>query len=200
MVGDDLGADVAATYRRSLTRWIADVERIGDAWTAPTPCSDWDVRQLVNHVVGEDRWTGPLVSGMTIAEVGDALDGDLLGDDPKLAARAAVEEAMAAVGHNVPDGGIVHLSYGQESLAEYLWQLTADHLIHGWDLAAATGQDRSLDTELVDAVGTWFAQREPMYRSAGVVGARPEGAIGGSPGADLLIAFGRDPAWTATAG
>ena len=40
------------------------------------------MRDLVNHVVGEDRWTVPLVEGRTIADVGSSLDGDLLGDDP----------------------------------------------------------------------------------------------------------------------
>lgn len=89
------------------------------------------------------------------------------------------------------------MSYGAESIGEYLWQLTADHLIHGWDLAAATGQDRALDTRLVAAVGAWFAECEQMYRSGGAIDARPDSATGGSPSVDLLIAFGRNPAWTA---
>ena len=177
--------------------WIAAVEGVGTGWAAPTPCAAWNVRQLVNHVVGEDRWTRPLVAGLTIAEVGDALDGDLLGDEPRAAARAAAEEAIATVEDRLPDGGTVQLSYGEESIGEYLWQLTADHLIHGWDLAAATGQDRALDTGLVEAVGSWFAEREEMYRSGGAIDARPDSATGGSPSADLLIAFGRNPDWTA---
>ena len=53
-----------------------------DQWGAPTPCADWDVRELVNHVAGEDLWTAPLLEGSTIEEVGDRFDGDLLGDDP----------------------------------------------------------------------------------------------------------------------
>ena len=160
-------------YRRSVRTWIEVVEGIGDAWTAPTPCDDWDVRGLVNHVVGEDRWTKPLVDGLTIAAVGDSLEGDLLGDEPSVAARAAAEDAVAAVDARLPDGGTVHLSYGEERIGEYLWQLTADHLIHGWDLAAATGQDRALDADLVDAVGAWFADREELYRSGGAIEARP---------------------------
>ena len=175
------------------------MEGVGTAWTAGTPCADWDVRQLVNHVVGEDRRTKPLVEGLTIADVGDPLDGDLLGEKPCAAARAAAEEALAAAEVRLPEGGTVHLLYGEESIGEYLWQLSADHLIHGWDLTAATGQDRAMDAELVDAVGAWFGEREQLYRSSGAIDARPESATGGSPSADLLIAFGRDPAWTAPA-
>jgi len=92
----------------------------------------------------------------------------------------------------------VHLSYGDEDIDEYLWQLTANHLIHGWDLAAASGQNRSLDADLVDAVHGWYREREEIYRSGGAVGPPPVTA-GGYPETDLLIAFGRDPGWAARA-
>jgi uncharacterized protein (TIGR03086 family) len=188
--------DVEAAYRRSVSGWLSVVERVDGNWTAATPCADWDVRELVNHVVGEDRWTKPLVDGRTIADVGNSLDGDLLGDRPVDAARNAASEAVSAVSAKLPEGGLVHLSYGEEAIAQYILQLTADHLIHGWDLAAATGQDRELDHELVGAVSAWFADWEHRYRSTGVVAGRPESARGGSPAADLLIAFGRDPEWS----
>ena len=109
-----------------------------DQWTGATPCAEWDVRALVNHVVGEDRWVPPLLAGLTIAEVGDTLAGDLLGDDPQLAwdwARHEAEEAVSAA----PDDRTVALSAGPTPVAEYLWQLAADHLIHAWDLATAGG-------------------------------------------------------------
>lgn len=187
--------DVEAAYRRSVSRWTSAVEGAGEDWTLPTPCVDWDFRHLVNHVVGEDRWTKPLVDGRTIAEVGNSLDGDLLGDEPIAAARDAADEAVTAVAARLPEGGLVHLSYGEEAIAQYILQLTADHLIHGWDLAVATGQDRDLDHELVAAVSAWFADWEQRYRSTGVVADRPGSARAGSPAADLLIAFGRDPDW-----
>src|SRR5205085_7856583 len=47
-------------------------------WSAATPCEDWDVRTLVNHVVGELLWLPPLLEGKTVADVGDRLDGDIL--------------------------------------------------------------------------------------------------------------------------
>jgi hypothetical protein len=73
----------------------------------------------------------------------------------------------------------------------------ADHLIHGWDLAVATGQNRNLDSELVAEVAAWYRDREDIYRSSGSVNARPEASAAGDPQADLLIAFGRNPDWTA---
>ena len=118
-------------------------------------------------MVGEDLWTGPLMNGSTIEEVGDRFDGDLLGDDPIASADAAASEAVAAVAGTLSDDGTVHLSYGEESMAEYVRQRVADHVIHGWDLAAATGGDRALDPDLVAEVGAWFAEREDLYRQAG---------------------------------
>ena len=186
--------DTASLHRRSVEGWLATLEAVpDDCWDDPTPCRGWSVRDLVNHVVGEDLWTVPLLGGATIEEVGDSLDGDLLGADPKAAGRAAAHQAVAA-GAALDAGGTVHLSYGEESADEYVRQLVADHLVHGWDLAAATGGDRTLDPELLEAVATWFDGRESLYRDGGAIG--PRGLMTGDPHDDLLARFGRDAAWS----
>jgi uncharacterized protein (TIGR03086 family) len=187
--------DLNTLYHRTVESWAHRVNAVGaDQWDAPTPCREWDVRQLTNHVAGEDLWTAPLVNGATIEEVGDRFDGDLLGGDPIRSALAAAGEATHAVAHTLPAHGTVHLSYGEESIDEYVRQLAADHLIHGWDLAVATGGDPRLDPTLVHEVASWFAGREEVYRGAGVVGPRAV-TNGHDPQAELLAAFGRDPAW-----
>ena len=188
--------DLETLYRRAVESWTDRARAVDpDRWDARTPCTDWTVRELVNHVVGEDLWTGPLMNGSTIEEVGDRFDGDLLGDDPVATAVAAAEEAVTAVAGTLSDTGTVHLSYGEESMAEYVRQLVADHLIHGWDLAAATGGDRALDPDLVAEVSGWFAEREDLYRQAGLIG-EPAGSYD-DPQSDLLSRAGRDPDWSA---
>src|SRR5829696_6235060 len=93
-----MAADQAALHRRAVEEFDARVRAVGDdQWELPTPCSDWNVRQLVNHLVYENRWTVPLMGGSTIAEVGDRYEGDLLGDDPKGAWAESSAEAVAAV-------------------------------------------------------------------------------------------------------
>ena len=87
----------------------------------------------------------------------------------------------------------MHLSYGEEQLGEYVHQLALDHLVHAWDLAAATGGDTRLDADLVADLGAWFADREHLYRGAGMVA--PRGPAYGDPQSDLLAASGRDAAW-----
>ncbi|GAB3782247.1 TIGR03086 family metal-binding protein [Nocardioides ungokensis] len=186
--------DLNTMYARTVETWAERVNAVpSDRWADPTPCRDWTVRDLVNHVCGEDLWTAPLVAGRTIEEVGDRFDGDLLGNDAINSALSAAQEATRAVAESAPRGGTVHLSYGEEQLDEYVHQLAADHLIHAWDLAVATGGDPRLDPALVHEVATWFAEREELYRSAGAIG--PRAASHGDAQSELLAGAGRDAAW-----
>jgi uncharacterized protein (TIGR03086 family) len=117
-------------------------------WDSPTPCTEWTVRDLVNHIVVEQLWVPDVLAGRTIAEVGDKFDGDQLGDDPHHAWRAAMDAARAAW---LLPGAVertVHLSYGDESAEEYGWQMVTDLAVHGWDLATALGADAGIPDEL----------------------------------------------------
>jgi uncharacterized protein (TIGR03086 family) len=181
-------------YDRSVDGFVDRVRRVRpDQWSAPTPCADWDVRTLVNHIVYEDRWSVPLFEGATIAEVGDQFEGDLLGDDPVANAAQAADETKKAAHRDGAMERTVHLSFGDTPATEYVHQLLADHVVHAWDLAAAIGADRALDPEAVRACLEWFADREEAYRSSGAIGPRVEVPAGAGDQDRLLAAFGRDP-------
>ena len=185
-------------HRRTVATWTDRVAAVGDhQWDAPTPCTEWSVRDLVNHVTGEERWVVPLSAGVTIAHVGASLDGDLLGDKPTIAAVEAAGAAVAAVDATLPADGTVQLSYGEERMSEYVLQLCADHLVHAWDLASAVGAETRMEPDLVSAVAAWFADREELYRAGGAIGPRPESPEESqSPQDRLLAAFGRRSPWT----
>ena len=186
--------DLWELYRASVHWWTRCVGGVADDdWLRPTPCAPWTVHELVNHVAGEDLWTVPLMEGQTIEEVDGRFDGDVLGDDPHSSVSRAATDALATVERTLPAHGTVHLSYGTESMDEYVRQLLADHLVHGWDLAVATGQPTTLDPALVAAVASWFDEREELYRSVGAVA--PRGSLTGDPTGDLLARFGRDASW-----
>jgi uncharacterized protein (TIGR03086 family) len=189
--------DTYTFYHRTIECWADRVNEVyPDQWAEPTPCRDWTVRDLINHVVGEDRWTVPLVRGATIAEVGDSLDGDLLLDDPVGSALSAAREAATTVGELLPKGGIVHLSYGDVPIGDYVRELACDHLIHTWDLAAAIGADTRADPHLLTEAGVFFQGREELYRAAGAIG--PRATSHGGLQSDLLAAVGRDSEWGET--
>ena len=159
--------DVSAVYHRTVEFFVERVVGVKqDQWDDPTPCTDWSVRDLVNHVTSENLWTVPLMEGATIEDVGDRFDGDLLGTDPIGSAQAAAAAAVATVAEQLHRGGTVQLSFGETAKTEYALQLAADHLIHGWDLAAATGGDTRMDPQLVEAVADWFDDQEDAMEYA----------------------------------
>ena len=155
------------------------------------PRMDWTVRNLVNHLVGEDLWAPLLLAGSTITEVGDRFDGDVLGAEPGAAWAAACAAAVRAIEADGAMDRIVHLSFGDFPGREYALQLFADHLIHAWDLARAIGADERLDTGLVASCANWFDAMEDAYRSAGAIAARPPVPGHADAQTVLLARFGR---------
>jgi uncharacterized protein (TIGR03086 family) len=184
--------DIPAMFGGAVAEFDARVRQIGEhQWRAATPDEGWAVRDLVNHVAGEDLWAPPLLAGSTIAEVGDRFDGDVLGADPRAAWRSASAGAVRAVGQHGAMDRIVHLSFGDFPGREYTLQLFADHLIHAWDLARAIGADERLDAGLVASCTSWFEAVEDAYRSAGAIAARPPVPGDANAQTVLLARFGR---------
>jgi len=179
-------------YARAVDEFDARVQKVGDdQWHAPTPCTEWDVHALVNHVVNEARWVQPLLAGKTLEDVGDSLDGDLLGDDPPGSWKYARDEQLAAVSKVSSLDQMVHVSWGQIPASEYLTQMLMDHVIHAWDLARATGSDETLDPELVEFCLSAAKPMEEMIRASGVYGEKVEVPEGAGPQAELLGLLGR---------
>jgi uncharacterized protein (TIGR03086 family) len=166
-------------------------------WKAVTPCTDWDVRTLVNHVVGELLWVPPLLEGKTIAEVGDRFDGDILGDDPLAIWIDAAAGAQAAASQPGAQERTVHLSFGDFPGGDYLGQVTSDVIIHSWDLARAVGADDRLNSALVEFVDDFLSPQVDAWRSAGAFGPAIDVAPDAGAQDRLLAQTGRSPSWTA---
>ncbi|MER7578903.1 TIGR03086 family metal-binding protein [Kitasatospora sp. NPDC097691] len=144
-------ARTGTPYAEALAAFDERVRLITpDQWDSPTPCTDWSVRDLVNHLVGEQLWVPELLMGATIGEVGGRFDGDVLGGDPAAAWTDAAEAARQAF--DVPGAAelTVHLSFGDVTGQYYLDQLTTDLVIHTWDLSEGIGRLTRLPAELVD--------------------------------------------------
>jgi uncharacterized protein (TIGR03086 family) len=137
---------------RSASDGFAD--RLGrtdlDQWELPTPCADWNVRQLVNHVTQGNLNYVRILDGAPAAEFIRMREVDALGSDPVAAFAAsarACAEAYAAPGalDRVVDHPLGHLP-ARQALAVR----TTDTAIHTWDLARAIGADEDLDPALVE--------------------------------------------------
>src|SRR6266545_155844 len=168
--------ELVELHGRGGRRFAALVAGVGsEQWHDDTPCSEWDVRMLVHHMLSEQRWVPPMFEGLTIEQVGDRFEGDLLGDDtstwPGLLA-SSMEEAHAVVAQPGALDRTVHLSFGDVSGQEYVMQLTADLAIHAWDLARATGQDDVLDPDAVALLLPWTEANADLVAGSGMFGSR----------------------------
>lgn len=165
-------ADNAQLHRDALESTRAFVAGVADdRWSAPSPCEGWNARELLNHIVSGNWWAEALVGGKTIEQVGDALDEDLLGNDPIGAYEASAKAAATAFEEPGALERPCAVSYGPVPGSLYAGHRFADVLIHGWDLAIATGQDASLPIELVRACRAQVDEEIAMLRASGMFGA-----------------------------
>ena len=179
-------------FARAVQRFGEKVHAVGDdQWTHDTPCTEWDVRALVNHLVNEALWVKPLVDGLTIEEVGSSLDGDLLGEDPKAAFDRAAVEATATATEPGAAERIVHISAGDAPAAEYLSQLFTDFVVHGWDLARGIGADDTIDAADAAAIYDQMKPMEDAMKSWGMYGEKIEVDDETDIQTKLLALFGR---------
>lgn len=184
--------DIAHLHRQALGATRRVVAGIGpDQWTHPTPCADWNVRELVDHIVVGNWWAAKLASGTTIAEVGSALDGDQLGAAPLDAYDRSAQAAAAAFEAQGALDRPCAVSYGPVPGSVYAGHRFIDVLIHGWDLVVATDQDPRLDPVLVDACWAEVAPQAEMLRGSGVFGDNIAISAEADAVTRLLAALGR---------
>lgn len=180
--------------------WDQRVEAIPpDLWDAPTPCTSWPVRELVDHLTTEQLWAPLLLDGATIEEVGDRFDGDVLGADPARAAHDAAAGLLRALENDVSPDQTVYLSFGEATAARYARQLSTDHLVHGWDLAVATGQNRTMPDALAATIEGFIAA-EGDLRSTGLFAGPVAVGAEASVSERVVAATGRDPGWAPPVG
>ncbi|HEV2310233.1 MAG TPA: TIGR03086 family metal-binding protein [Acidimicrobiia bacterium] len=184
--------DLADVHARALDVTRPFVAGVGAGqWGDPTPCDGWDVRTLVNHITSGNFWVRPLVGGQSIADVGDRLDGDLLGDDPAGAYDASAAEAAAAFRAAGAMDAPVAVSYGPVPGSVYCGHRFIDVLIHGWDLATATGQDATLPGDLVEACFEVVEPQQSLLDGSGMFGTDHSVPAGADRQTQLLAILGR---------
>lgn len=110
-----------------------------DQVDAPTPCADWDVRGLLNHLVGAAHLYGSVFAGQAPA-ASEEHPGDLIGSDPAGAWAGACAVFIAGVDSPGALERPIPTPVGALPGAVMLEVLKFDLLVHAWDLARATGQ------------------------------------------------------------
>ncbi len=142
---DDLAATLGA-----VGDLVADVRY--DQWNAPTPCPEWNVRELVTHmVIGNHLFTGILRGEAALAP--GALDptaSDTLGDDPAATYQNAAENLLAAFRQPGVLEQVFQVPVGAVPGIAAVHLRAVEELVHGWDLAQATGQQPRFPDDTVE--------------------------------------------------
>ena len=169
------------------------IDRIAaDQWMAPTPCTEWNVRDLVNHLVGANLVFVALFEGSPMPERG----ADRLGADPAGAYRRSAAALQAAAARP----GVLERSQatpvGHATGAERLRWRIADLLVHGWDLVQATGVVAEMPRDLVEQALRLVRAQLPSQPRGGRF-ADPQPIRDSAPAIERLVAFtGRPVPWT----
>lgn len=157
-----------------------------DQWTDSTPCSDWDVRELVHHTITAISAFAATASGRgrRVDQDDDGLAG------PAGAFRRSADEALAAWPAALDESVQLGLEPvpGRIALAMNL----LDTLVHGWDIATATGQPAELPRQAsVDALAAARTIVTDQFRAT--VGFAPPAAVDddASPTEQLVAFLGR---------
>ena len=111
-------------------------------WDAPTPCADWDVRALVGHLTGGNRHLAAALRGGAAGDARNNARVGAEGDDGDAAAahRASVDDLLAAARAPGALERTVSIPFGTVPAALALHLRLTEFLVHGWDVARATGR------------------------------------------------------------
>lgn len=150
MATADLVADLAAASSE-VERLITAVRP--EQWDGPTPCSDWTVRDLTDHLVGGTLLFADAVRGLPLPPIDELRrrsQSDRLGDDASGAYRRAVDALLATFCHPGALDRQVAVPVGTVPGVVALHLRLVETLVHGWDLGQATDQRVSFDERVAE--------------------------------------------------
>ncbi len=163
-------------------------------WSAATPCRDWDLGTLAQHVVGTT--TGMITIGRR-----EPLDPQNLWSGPEVdpsnwtgVLAGNIEELARAWGDETAWKGTVQV--GGETPAAVIGDMAyAEILLHGWDIAGATGTTLEVSPEVGTALLRTVAETAELGRQMGAYGDPVTVDADASDFDQALGLAGRDPSW-----
>jgi uncharacterized protein (TIGR03086 family) len=178
----------------AAARTVANVD--ASQFGLATPCTDWDVRALVNHLI---LWTSHSLAararGESVSQ--ELLDRDFAAEPDFAAAyREQLDRALAAWSDPAVWRGTLDVMGTATPAADVADLNLAEMVLHGWDLGVATGQRYTVsDTAAAAALDAVAANAELFRQYKGF--AEPVELAPGAPVLDQVLALsGRDPSWT----
>ncbi len=159
-------ADLIAMCQRATDDALAMVRTVRpEDLTRPTPCTAWDVRALINHMIGTNQFFAHALAGDRTPPTPTGALPDLVGDDPAGAYAASARTVMD--GWRAPGAleRVLSLPFGDSPASVAITLDTADQLVHTWDLGQGLGREVALDPEIA-AMVLEFSKGSAAHSSA----------------------------------
>ena len=182
--------DVAEEHRRIAAAFTGTVEGVdGGAWDDPAPPEGWTARDVVRHLV---EWLPAFLEGVTGVRLPS---GPSVDDDPVGAWRTHTDAVQALLDDPTASRREYDLPHlGRMSLGDAVAMIyTSDVFLHRWDLARATGQDETLDSERCAEMLEGMLPMDEVLRQSGHYGPRVEVPEDADAQTKLLAFIGRTP-------
>lgn len=174
--------DLLDLYERASAWTVGKVKAAETKLDTSTPCDGWDVRTLLNHMLETQRYFVRAARGED-ASPPSQTPPDMLGDDPA----ADFERARAETLATFAEPGVIDRTGPSLGIA------FSDQLLHGWDVANATGQDTTMPDSLPEAAYEFIHGRFTEDQRKGVFKPEIKVASDASAQSRLLAYTGRDP-------
>jgi uncharacterized protein (TIGR03086 family) len=177
-----MSPDLLDLYGRASEWTLSKVAGATEKLNTPTPCDEWDVRTLMNHMLDTQNYFVTAARGEDVSPPSPN-PPELLRADPMADFEQARNETLRTFGED----GVI------EKTGPSLGIAFCDQLLHGWDLARATGQDATMPAGLAEAAYEMIHGRLTDEQRQGAF--KPEVAVSPDAGAqDKLLAYtGRNP-------
>lgn len=138
-----------------------------DQLSDPTPCAEYDVATLINHVTGAVDRVGLALSGQETPEIPETREAPEGGFE--VAFEAAKAKALTAVADDDLLGRMITLPWATLPGAVVIQIYTLESVLHAWDIATATGQEALLDDDLASAIHGFTVQMLPAEPRGGEI-------------------------------
>ena len=191
------GWDVLDEARAMLRAAVAGVP--ADGWQRPTPCTEWNVAQVLQHAALDQGAWAAVISGTQPSGENPFAPSGELGAEPLAYVEAALDASAPAWAVVSADGGHsgsvpTPLPSGPMPPADAAGAAALDAAIHAWDMAVATGQGSPLTPDLARALTPVAKSIVEPLRQYGVYAAEVEPAGAGADDAAALLCYlGRSP-------
>jgi len=184
--------DVVELYVQALAVFGNAVRDVAEhEWDLPTPSTEWNVKEVVAHVVLGEAQLPMVLSGETTSTQ-TSFSVDMLGSSPLAAWRGTALKAVEAARADGIADRVFDLDMGSLPGSQLLGYRITDNVVHAWDVSVAVGRPLAIEDGFAEWLLDFWQPVAGQLAESGFFGP-PASPVSDAPGDRLLALLGRTP-------